>query len=159
MADGILTKNITLYYSTTAATTPDNTPKGNWNWSGKTAVSSMFSFPAPRGTRDAISVTNLSCDSQISIPGLRNNGDRLTFEVYYEGNDSGDNWTKLNTLANGNVAGFALEFPATHTTNKVIYFFEGIADVTMQGGGVNEAIKCTLDIFLQSDIDMQTSFT
>lgn len=151
--NGVITKGITLYCSDTPATGGTD-PKSNWNWTGKTAISSMFSFPTPKGQREAIDVTDLSDDCYKSIPGLRNNGNILTFECYYEGNETGDNYNDLVTLLGGDtVKGFALQFPGT---DGPVFFFEGIADITIQGGGINEAIKFNLDIFLQSDVQEDT---
>lgn len=157
--DGILTKGVTLYISDTAATTPGTTVKSHWNWTSKEEVTSMFSFPSPRGTREGVDVTNLSHSSFHSIPGLRQNGDRLSFELYVEGYDSTDNYTILKSLADDSVKGFGLQFPAADGTDDLIYFFEGIPDITVQGGGINEAIKATLDVFLQSDIEEGSSFS
>lgn len=152
--NGILTKGVTLYCSDTPATGGSD-PKTNWDWTNKAAITSMFSFPSPKGQKEAVDVTDLSDDCYKSIPGLRNNGNILTFECYYEGNESGDNYSELSTLLGGGTAkGFALQFPGT---GAPVFFFEGIADLAIQGGGINEAIKFNLDIFLQSDI-LESSF-
>ena len=156
MAEGILTKGITLYYSNTAATTPSTSVKSHWNWSGKSEVTSMFSFPDLKGSRDAVDVTTLAHDSYQYIQGIKNNGNILSFELIYEGNASGDNFYALSALETaGNAVGFGLQFP----NSGAIFMFEGFVNVVIQGGGVNEAIKCTLEVTLSSDIEVEASFS
>ena len=148
--DGILTKGVTLFVTDDAAANPGTTVKSKYDWTNKVAISSMFSFPTPKGQREAVDVTDLSDDSYHSIPGLRNNGNILTFECYYEGNATGDNYADLKSYFDGaSINGYALQFP----NNGPVFFFEGIGDMTIQGGGINEALKFNVDVFLQSDIE------
>lgn len=156
MAEGILTKGITLYYTDDDASVPGSTVKSHWDWSGKSEVTSMFTFPNLKGSRDAVDVTTLAHDSYQYIQGIKNNGNILSFDLIYEGNTSGDNFYALSALeAAGKAIGFGLQFP----NSGAIFMFEGFVNVVIQGGGVNEAIKCTLEVTLNSDIEVEASFS
>lgn len=149
MANGILTKGVELYNSTAAAASPGSTIASHWTWATD-PLKSMFTYPDLGGSRDSIDVTCFQHDSYVYIPGIKDLGDKLTFEFIYEGNASTDNFAKVKALADDNIHGFYLQFPNSGSK----FYFEGYANVIIQGAGVNEAIKFTLEITISSDFEI-----
>lgn len=129
--DGILTKGVKLkrYNSSSSATDKYEAIKG------------LQEFPDLGGTKDKVDVTTLDHSSYHYIPGIEDYGD-LAFKFIYD--------TDVYEAVAGygeDLQQFCVEFP-----DGIKMYFDGYADVTLNGAGVNDALTFTLNIFLQSDI-------
>lgn len=116
-------------------------------------VVDIKSYPDIGGAPDLIDMTTLSNKSKIGVPGIQNN-DALTFDANYDPTD----YTTLKTLADGTAKHFAIYFGGTESNGVVTptgadgkFTFDGILDVYVAGGGVNEGRTMQISITPTTD--------
>lgn len=106
-------------------------------------------------TLDLIDMTTLSNKSKIGVPGIQNN-DAMTFDANYNPTV----YTSLKALADGTAKHWAVYFGASVSGSTVTpdgsdgkFTFDGILDVFVTGGGVNEGRSMQISITPTTDID------
>ena len=104
---------------------------------------------------DLIDMTTLSNKSKIGVPGIQNN-DAMTFDANYNPTV----FASLQALADGTAKHWAVYFGASVSGTTVTpdgsdgkFTFDGILDVFVTGGGVNEGRSMTITITPTTDID------
>lgn len=100
-------------------------------------------------------MTTLSNKSKIGVPGIQNN-DAMTFDANYNPTV----YSTLKALADGTAKHWAVYFGASVSGSTVTpdgsdgkFTFDGILDVFVTGGGVNEGRSMTITITPTSDIE------
>ena len=100
-------------------------------------------------------MTTLSNKSKIGVPGIQNN-DAMTFDANYNPTV----YASLQALADGTAKHWAVYFGATVSGTTVTpdgsdgkFTFDGILDVFVTGGGVNEGRSMTITITPTTDIE------
>ena len=103
---------------------------------------------------DLIDMTTLSNKSKIGVPGIQNN-DAMTFEANYNPTV----YTSIKALADGTAKHWAVYFGGTVSGETVTpdgsdgkFTFDGIIDVFVSGGSVNEGRGMTITITPTTDI-------
>lgn len=98
-------------------------------------------------------MTTLSNKSKIGVPGIQNN-DAMTFDANYDPTD----YQTLKALADGTAKHFAIYFGGTESNGVVTptgadgkFTFDGILDVYVAGGGVNEGRTMQISITPTTD--------
>lgn len=98
-------------------------------------------------------MTTLSNKSKIGVPSIQNN-DAMTFDANYDPTD----YTTLKALADGTAKHFAIYFGGTESNGVVTptgadgkFTFDGILDVYVTGGGVNEGRTMQISITPTTD--------
>lgn len=98
-------------------------------------------------------MTTLSNKSKIGVPGIQNN-DAMTFDANYDPTD----YQTLKALADGTAKHFAIYFGGTEDNGVVTptgadgkFTFDGILDVYVTGGGVNEGRSMQISITPTTD--------
>lgn len=120
-----------------------------------TELYGMNSYPKMGGTPQKVDVSNMRDSKKRSINGLQE-VDNLDFGFYYnaESKDDSDSmakkaFSKLKTLEKSNKLVFwRLTFP-----DDSHYDWQGKPIVNMDGGSVGEAMKFTLSVSLESDLE------
>lgn len=133
MATGLLTKGITLSYKNGAAfaVLPD-----------------LIDIPDLGGEVEKVEVTTLADGNRRYINGIKDFGD-LAFTFLYA-NGAADSFRILTGLE---AAGAAVEFEV-ELPDETVFAFSGFPSVILAGAGINEALTFTLNIALNSDIDI-----
>lgn len=118
-------------------------------------VCDIKSYPDLGGSPDLIDMTTLSNKSKIGVPGIQNN-DAMTFDANYNPTV----YASLQALADGTAKHWAVYFGATVSGTTVTpdgsdgkFTFDGILDVFVTGGGVNEGRSMTITITPTTDIE------
>ena len=100
-------------------------------------------------------MTTLSNKSKIGVPGIQNN-DVMTFDANYNPTV----YNELLAYADGTAKHWAVYFGASISGSTVTpdgsdgkFTFDGIFDVFVSGGGVNEGRSMTITITPTTDID------
>ena len=116
-------------------------------------VVDIKSYPDIGGAPDLIDMTTLSNKSKIGVPGIQNN-DAMTFDANYDPTD----YQTLKALADGTAKHFAIYFGGTESNGVVTptgadgkFTFDGILDVYVTGGGVNEGRSMQISITPTTD--------
>ena len=117
-------------------------------------VCPIKSYPDLGGAPDLIDMTTLSNKSKIGVPGIQNN-DAMTFEANYNPTV----YNELLAYADGTARNWAVYFGASISGSTVTpdgsdgkFTFQGLFDVFVAGGGVNEGRSMTITITPTSDI-------
>lgn len=133
MAQGLLTKDITLSYhtGTVFAELPD-----------------LQDIPDLGGEIEKVEITTLADGNRRYINGIKDFGD-LAFTFLY-GNGVADSFRILTGLEAG---GLAHQF-RVELGDGTIFAFSGFPSVVLNGAGVNEALTFTLNIALNSEMDI-----
>ena len=112
-------------------------------------------FPDLGAAPEQIDVTTLCDTSRHFIPGVQAN-DALTFKAWY----TADAYTTLKALA-GTDTPYAVWFGGTAadtpTGSNGKFSFRGDLRVTVDGGGVNDAVSMTITIYPSTDITFAAS--
>lgn len=131
---GILTKDIALYYKETSAGT-------------YTELSYIRQVPALGGSAEQVDVTCLRDAAFKRIKGLKDFGE-LEFTLLYDNDDAQANFRILSGLeAAGTTVFWKVEFPDT-----TAFEFTGECAVETNEAEPNNPIEFTLRIFLNSDM-------
>lgn len=116
-------------------------------------VVDIKNYPDIGGAPDLIDMTTLSNKSKIGVPGVQNNN-AMTFDANYDPTD----YQKLKALADGTAKHFAIYFGGTEENGVVTptgadgkFTFDGILDVYVTGGGVNEGRSMQISITPTTD--------
>lgn len=132
MANEILSKGLTLSYATNGTT--------------YTALTNLIDIPNLGGTAEKVDVTNLADGSRRSIKGIIDYGD-LEFNFYYDKTQ----FAALSALSG--VINWKVSIPdGASGAAGTVATFSGEPTVALSGAGVNEAVKYTLTIALNSEI-------
>lgn len=98
-------------------------------------------------------MTTLSNKSKIGVPGIQNN-DAMTFDANYDPTD----YQTLKALADGTAKHWGIYFGGTESNGVVTptgddgkFTFDGILDVYVTGGGVNEGRSMQISITPTTD--------
>lgn len=117
-------------------------------------VCDIKSYPDIGGAPDLIDMTTLSNKSKIGVPGIQNN-DAMTFDANYNPTVL----SSLQGLADGTAKHWAIYFGASVSGSTVTpdgsdgkFTFDGILDVYVTGGGVNEGRSMQISITPTTDI-------
>lgn len=117
-------------------------------------VCPIKSYPDLGGAPDLIDMTTLSNKSKIGVPGIQNN-DAMTFEANYNPTV----YNELLAYADGTARNWAVYFGASISGSTVTpdgsdgkFTFQGLFDVFVAGGGVNEGRSMTITITPTTDI-------
>lgn len=115
-------------------------------------VMDVNSIPDLGGKPDFIDMTSLSNAMKVGIPGIQQNDD-MTFEANY--NPTVYNTFKT-TYCDGTAKHWAVYFGAnssgTPDGSAGIFTFDGVANIYVNGVGVNEGRKMTVTITPTTDI-------
>ena len=134
MSDGILSKGITLSYSTSSTGT-------------YTALDDLQSIPDLGGTKDSVEITTLADSAHRFMDGLLNYGDSIDFTFLYAEDQFGD----LNDLS-GTIY-WKVGLPdGTAGAVGTTCAFSGISSVRLNGVGTNSPITYTLSIKPNSEM-------
>lgn len=133
-ATGLLTKGITLGYKTGTGTTYTNIPD-------------LQECPELGGAPEKVEVTTLADGARRYIAGVKEYGD-LAFTFLYDNSTSGS-FAIVEALNPDTVYDWEVEFP-----DGTKFDFSGQCSWAISGGGVNAALTFTLNIALNSDIDV-----
>ena len=137
---GILTKDIALYYATTKPTTIGDV-------SLYTELDYIRQVPALGGTAEQVDVTCLRDEAFKRIKGLKDFGE-LEFTLLYDNDDANANFRILSGLeAAGTEVFWCVEFPDGAT-----FAFSGECAVETSEAEPNNPIEFTLRVFLNSDM-------
>lgn len=116
-------------------------------------VCDIKSYPDIGGAPDLIDMTTLSNKSKIGVPGIQNN-DAMTFDANYNPTV----YQTLKALADGTAKHWAIYFGGTENNGVVTptgddgkFTFDGILDVYVTGGGVNEGRSMQISITPTTD--------
>jgi len=133
MATGLLSKGITLSYYLTSA---------------YVELPDLQEIPELGGDIEKVEVTTLADGSRRYINGIKDFGD-LAFTFLYA-NGTTDSFRKLTALeASGLVQKWEVELP-----DGTKFQFDGFPSVKLASAGVNAPITFTLNIALNSDMDI-----
>lgn len=133
MATGLLSKDITLSYKVNAAyeELPD-----------------LQEIPDLGAAPEKVEVTTLADGARRYINGIKDYGD-LAFTFLY-GSTATDSFVILRGLEeDGTIQSFQVEL-----ADGTLFDFDGFPSVALVGAGTNAAMTFTLNISLQSDIDI-----
>lgn len=132
---GILTKGITLSY------------KKNTEY---VQIHNLQEVPALGGTAEKVDVTTLEDSNYKYINGIKDFGD-LAFKFLYDNSGAESNYRVCRGLEEaGNTVDWKVTFPDTTE-----FTFSGEASTSVDEGSVNGAITFTLNINLNSDIQVK----
>lgn len=114
------------------------------------------SFPDMGSSPEQIDVTSLCDETRHYIPGVSDTSGGLEFEAFYTPTD----YTTLAALK-GQDNNYALWFGAasngTPDGHNGKFSFKGDLRVTLNGGGVNDAVTMTITIYPSTDITFAAS--
>ena len=132
---GILTKGITLSY------------KNNMEY---VQIHNLQEVPALGGTAEKVDVTTLEDSNYKYINGIKDFGD-LAFKFLYDNSGAESNYRVCRGLEEaGETVDWRVTFPDTTE-----FTFSGEASTSVDEGSVNGAITFTLNINLNSDIQVK----
>lgn len=132
---GILTKGITLSYKKD---------------SEYVQIHNLQEVPALGGTAEKVDVTTLEDSNYKYINGIKDFGD-LAFKFLYDNSGAESNYRVCRGLEEaGNTVDWKVTFPDTTE-----FTFSGEASTSVDEGSVNGAITFTLNINLNSDIQVK----
>ena len=132
---GILTKGITLSY------------KNNAEY---VQIHNLQEVPALGGTAEKVDVTTLEDSNYKYINGIKDFGD-LAFKFLYDNSGAESNYRVCRGLEEaGKTVDWKVTFPDTTE-----FTFSGEASTSVDEGSVNGAITFTLNINLNSDIQVK----
>lgn len=133
MATGLLSKDIVLSYDLSGT---------------MTALPDLQEIPDLGAAPEKVEVTTLKDGARRYINGIKDYGD-LAFTFLY-GSAATDSFRILKGLEDaGTVQSWEVELG-----DGTIFAFDGFPSVSLAGAGVNAAMTFTLNISLQSDIDI-----
>lgn len=134
MATGLLSKGITLSYKKSGSFVelPD-----------------LQEIPELGGTVEKVEVTTLSDASKRYINGIKDYGD-LAFKFLYDNSSADSSYRVLTGLE---AAGEAVEFQVK-LPDETTFTFSGFPSTVLDGAGVNAPITFTLNIALNSEIEI-----
>ena len=132
---GILSKGIKLSYSATSGGT-------------FTEIPNLQECPELGGAAEKVDVTTLADGNYKYINGIKDFGD-LAFTFLYDNSDATSNYRVCKSLEDKGVIYFQVEFPDGTKFN-----FGGEASVATSAASVNAPIQFTLNITLNSDIEV-----
>ena len=131
---GILSKDITLSYKTSASGT-------------YAQIHNLQETPDIGGAANQVDVTTLENESYVYINGLRENSE-MTFVFLYDNDESTSNYRICRGLEeSGDAIYWQIELP-----DETKFEFTGQCSTTIVGQGVNSAIQFNLTINRNSDI-------
>lgn len=131
---GILSKGITLGYSTSGASSYTNIPN-------------LQQVPDLGGAADRVDVTTLADSNRKYINGIKDFGE-LAFTFLYDNSGASSNYRLVRALEDGNtLTYFECAFP-----DGTKFTFSGYCSTTINSAGVNDAMTFALNIALNSDI-------
>ena len=108
----------------------------------------ITSYPDLIGTPENIEVTDLDCEQQTFVPGVKSL-DTMEFEANY------DKETYKTLTANEKADGyFELEFGTNGADG--VFEWQGMYTLSVLGGGTNEARKMKIVVTPSTDITMKT---
>lgn len=132
---GILSKGITLSYKQSG--------------SSYTVIPNLQSVPDVGGAADKVDVTTLADENYKYINGIKDFGD-LAFTFVYDNSSTSSNYRICRSLEESNeVVDWKMTFP-----DGTAFAFSGEASTTIAGVGVNDPLTFTLNITLNSDIEV-----
>ena len=109
----------------------------------------ITSYPDLIGTPENIEVTDLDCEQQTFVPGVKSL-DTMEFEANY------DKETYKTLTANEKADGyFELEFGTNGADG--VFEWQGMYTLSVLGGGTNEARKMKIVVTPSTDITMKTA--
>lgn len=133
---GILTKGIELHYSATQGGEFVNIP-------------GLQSCPDLGGTANKVDVTTLADGNYKYINGIKDFGD-LAFTFLYENEGAESNYRICRGLEEaGEIVYFKVVFP-----DATEFAFNGEVSTTITGAAVNAALQFSLNVTLNSDIEV-----
>jgi len=133
MAQGLLTKDITLSYK---------------NGASFVELPDLQDIPDLGGEIEKVEITTLADGNRRYINGIKDFGD-LAFTFLY-GNSAADSFRILTGLEAG---GLSQDFEV-ELGDGTKFGFSGFPSVVLNGAGVNEALTFTLNIALNSEMDI-----
>lgn len=135
---GILSKGIELWYKTS-----------NTSGSTYTQIANLQECPDLGGSAEKVDVTTLADGNYKYINGIKDFGD-LAFTFLYDNSGSTSNYRVCRGLEEaGGIVYWEVKFPDGTT-----FEFSGECSTTITGQAVNSAIQFTLNITLNSDIEV-----
>lgn len=141
MAIGFLSKDVKLYYGSTAG-------------SESTKVDGVQEFPDLGVAPEAVDITTLDDGYMHYIPGLKDLS-TLEFTLLFDNSETTSNFRALKGLEDaGSKVYWKVEFPdvPANGTHGTTFTFSGKCAVGAMGKSVNEALQFSLSIFIDSDI-------
>lgn len=133
-AEGLLSKGITLSYTTATVAEPVEIPD-------------LLEVPEMGGDPEQVDVTTLADGVRRYIPGVKDYGD-LAFTFLYDNSTATSSFRILKGIqADDEVATFTLTYP-----DGTKHEFDAKVNVKMGSAAVNGALQFTATLFLQSDI-------
>lgn len=131
---GLLSKGINLYYK---------------NGETYDLIPNLQEVPELGGAAEKVDVTTLADGNYKYINGIKDFGD-LAFKFLYDNSGETSNYRLCRGLEEaGNVVDWKVEFPDSTT-----FEFSGEASTAIDSAAVNAALTFTLNITLNSDIDV-----
>lgn len=112
-----------------------------------TEVENLLEIPSLGGSVDKVDVTVLANAARHYIPGLIDYGD-LAFKFLYDNSTATSNYRQLKAVENTNIW-CKVEFP-----DETVFAFEAIPAVTTDAATVGAALTFTVNMGLQSDIEV-----
>lgn len=143
MATGILSKGITIGYST-SSTSPIT----------YTAIPDLQSIPDIGASPEKVEVTTLADSAKRYIAGIKDYGD-LDFEFLYDNSAATSSYRVVRGLEDaGSVVNWQVSF-----ADGTKFAFSGTVTTTITGVGVNDALTFKASIALNSDITVTNPTT
>lgn len=144
---GILSKGIKISYASGTGSSK------TWN-----EIPGLQSIPDLGGAAEKVEVTTLADGNRTYINGIKDFGD-LAFGFLYDNDGSDSNYRIVRGLEEaGDVVEFQVEFPdalTASTGHGTQFTFSGEVSTTIAGQEVNSAITFTMNVTLNSDIDVE----
>lgn len=132
---GILSKGIKLSYSATSSGTFAEIPN-------------LQECPELGGAAEKVDVTTLADGNYKYINGIKDFGD-LAFTFLYDNSEADSNYRVCKGLEDKGIVFFQVEFP-----DGTQFAFSGEVSVATSAASVNAPLQFTLNITLNSDIDV-----
>lgn len=106
-----------------------------------TELTDLYEIPELGGDVDKIEVTNLSDAAHTYTNGLKNYGDTIAFKFWY----AKEQFSTLNALTDEQ--SWKVELP-----DGLVFTFDGVPSVKLDGAGTNAALAYTLNIAPTSEM-------